>query len=226
MNPVRIIAALAGISAGIAVGAIVLMRSAPSNPANMATAPSSALAPDPNFDMLSIPEFSLTDQDGETVTNDILDGHLTIVDFIFTNCPFICPPMTANMAYAQQRLEGTGVRFLSMSVDPERDTPERLRAFAGTYNADLSTWTFVTGDREQVANIIEKGLLLAPVLDNPATPINLPGGDTMANISHPGHFVLVSPDRRVIAMTNGTDRFQVETLIARARAAAAELAQR
>jgi len=226
MNPVRIIGALAGITAGIAVGAVVLMRSAPSNPANIATTQSSALTPDPNFDLLSIPDFSLTNQDGETVTTDILDGHLTIVDFIFTNCPFICPPMTANMAYAQQRLEGTGVRFLSMSVDPERDTPERLREFAGTYGADLSTWTFATGDRAQVANIIEKGLLLASVQDNPATPITLPGGDTMANITHPGHFVLVGPDRRVIAMTNGTDRFQVETLVARARAAAAELAQR
>lgn len=178
------------------------------------------LRQDANMDLLSIPDFALTSQGGETVDRSILDGRVTMLDFFFTHCPFVCVPMGRNMRTAQEALEGTGVRFLSISVDPARDTPERLREYAGQIGADLSTWTFLTGDRAQVNRVLREGLLLAELVEDPNRPITLAGGETMANIAHPSLFILVGPDRQVLALANGTDMQQVRVLIERAREAA------
>lgn len=178
------------------------------------------LRQDLNMDLLSIPDFSLTSQDGETVDRSVLDGRVTMLDFFFTHCPFVCVPMGRNMRMAQQALEGTDVRFLSISVDPERDTPERLRAYAEGLGANLSTWTFLTGDRAQANRILREGLMLAELVEDPNRPITLAGGETMANIAHPSLFILVGPERQVLALANGTDAQQVRVLIERAREAA------
>ena len=197
-----------------------------SAPAFPAAAPCSGLTPDANYETLSIPSFSLTNQDGETVDESIFDGQITIADFIFTNCPFICPPMTANMRYAQEQLAGANVRFASFSVDPTHDTPERLREFAGTHEADLETWAFLTGDFDAVSAIISEGLRLAPPTVNENVAIPLADGQTMANIAHPPHFVLIGPDREVITMVDGVNRMLVDGMIERAKVAAAELSMR
>src|SRR5437764_231020 len=92
-----------------------------------APAPASrVLQPDPASIGLSVPEFSLTDQDGVPRTQALLDGRVTIIDFIFTHCPFACPTMTMEMKKLADELAGSPVRFASFSVDPARDTPQRL----------------------------------------------------------------------------------------------------
>jgi protein SCO1 len=177
------------------------------------------LTPDENVEDLSIPAFELVSQDGETVTNEAFEGNVTVVDFVFTNCPLVCPIMTGTLADLSERLEGTGVRFLSISVDPDRDTPERLKEFGGKYGADFSRWTFARGEKDATWKIVREGLMFA-IEDDESLPITLADGSTMLNIRHPSHYVLVGPDGRVLGLYSSTDEERVRELEARARAAA------
>jgi len=240
MNSIRLIALLASALLAVVVLsfliATVLSRAIADDPTPVQAAPTSdPLAPDPFMDQLSIPPFELVNQSGEAVTDELFEGEITVVDFFFSNCPFICPIMKTNMKEAQVRLAGTGVQFLSISVDPERDSPEQLLEHAKTISwrdpetgethtgADLSTWTFATGDIEQVHRIVHKGLKLRPLEEDERT-IDLGGGETMQNIVHPSHFVLIGPDGKILGLYSGLQDPSVDALIQRARAAAEALA--
>jgi cytochrome oxidase Cu insertion factor (SCO1/SenC/PrrC family) len=96
------------------------------------------------------PAFSLTDQNGKPITNADLRGHVWAVDFIFTHCAGPCPIMTAKMAELQKHLPNSSVKIVSVSVDPERDTPDVLKSYAQKYNADGSRWYFLTGKKSDV----------------------------------------------------------------------------
>jgi protein SCO1 len=208
-----IICIAAIIIATLAVGVVKLLGGGPG---------ASALKPDPNMDLLSIPEFELTDQDGEPISRSALLGQLTVVDFIFTNCQSICPPMSHNMKRSQDALTGVDVRFLSISVDPVHDTPDRLKQYAESLGADLNRWTFATGSRSEVSNILTDGLLLSSPVDESQTLLNLADGSTMPNIAHPSRFILVGPDANILGLYAGTDATQVDMLIDRAKQAAKE----
>jgi protein SCO1/2 len=182
----------------------------------------SAVEPEANVAGLVIPEFAFVDQSGEPRTHEILEGRVTILDFIFTNCPFACPMMTGAMVELSGKLAGTPVRFLSISVDPERDTPERLMAYAGSNDADLGRWTFLTGNPEDVKRVVMDGLKFALQPDE-GRPITLPDGGTMANIQHPTRLILVGPDRRVLGMYDPGDEMALRVLEAKAKAAARAL---
>ncbi len=142
---------------------------------------------EPLPDLLPIGEFSLTDQDGETVTNEDLRGKVWVVDFIFTSCPDVCPVLTTQMANLHRRIDSDDVRFVSVSVDPAHDTPERLREYAARYRADTSRWSFLTGDPESMRLTIERAFA-QPVGER--TEI----GDGRYDILHAGRFMLI--DRR------------------------------
>lgn len=96
---------------------------------------------------LEVSEFSFTNQEGEKLGLDDLKGKVWIADFVFTNCTTVCLPMMANMTELQGKLkeEDLNVELISFSVDPAIDTPEVLKEYAGNYNADLSSWNFLTG---------------------------------------------------------------------------------
>lgn len=148
------------------------------------------------FEGLAVPAFSLVDQTGAAVDETIFDGKVTIVDFIFTNCPFICPGMTARMSELSGTLEGTEVQFVSISVDPEHDTPERLAAYGAEVGADPERWRFLTGEIEQVGAIL-RGTLDFELEVSSEQTIELKDGSEMLNIMHPPHLVLIGPDRGV-----------------------------
>jgi protein SCO1/2 len=192
-------------------------------PAPVAT----SLEPDPAALGLAIPPFTLTDQDGREQTDKLFEGRITVLDFIFTNCPFACPTMTMAMRDAAEQLRGTPVRFVSISVDPQRDTPERLRAFAAEHELDLSRWTLLTGDEHTIKQIVSGALqfLLQP---DPDRRIPLRGGGDMPNIIHPTKLLLIGPDRRVLGMheSQSLGDQDVKRLVLRARAAAARLKDR
>ncbi len=188
-----------------------------------APAEQSALTADDNMDLLSLPAFELVNQNAERVTNDIFIGRVSILEFFFSSCPFICPPMNANMQRAQAELAGTGVQLISISVDPDRDTPERLAAHAQKLGADPSVWVFLTGKREIVSRILTEGLLLAPPVENPSQLIELEDGATMSNIAHPSRFFLIGPAGDVLGFYDGLQDAQVDAIIARARRATKEL---
>jgi protein SCO1/2 len=101
------------------------------------------------------PAFSLTDQEGRTVTDAALRGNVLVLDFFFTSCRTVCPVQTSRMAQVQEQLEDTaGVHLISFSVDPETDTPDVLKAYAGRYGADPTRWSFLTGAPEAMDKVV------------------------------------------------------------------------
>ena len=105
------------------------------------------------------PEFTLTSQDGTQVSLADLRGKVVAVTFIFTLCTDTCPVLTPMMSFVQDRLGpdfGTKVAFVSITVDPERDTPEVLKEYAQTYGADLRGWSFLTGSPEAIRDLTRR----------------------------------------------------------------------
>lgn len=184
--------------------------------------PGAALRPDPGWENIPFPDFSLVDQDGKAVDQSILDGRVTIVDFIFTSCPLQCPAMTGALWQLSEDLKGTPVRFLSMSIDPAHDTPARLKKYAAEYRIDPTRWLFVTGEKDIVRHIVRDALMFE-VSDNPDSQVTLADGSSMPNIVHPPHFVLVGPDRKVLGIFYYQDPAQMQRLQDRARKIAATL---
>jgi len=179
-----------------------------------------ALTPDKSVEGLRAPPFMLTTQAGETMTEDVFTGRVTIVDFVFTNCTFVCPTLTQKMLHLQHTLADTDVRLLSISVDPQRDTPERLREHAERIGADLSRWTFATGPWEEVVRVSEGGLKLGLAPDpNPENIIVLDDGSTMQNIAHTTRLILIGPEGDVLGLYNGLEQADVDLLASRARLA-------
>lgn len=105
------------------------------------------------------PAFDLIDQDGRTVSLASLRGSPVVLDFIYTSCPGPCPILTARQVRVQRRLtsrQRARVRFVSISLDPDRDTPEALRAYAEAHGADLESWSFLTGAPEKVGVVRDR----------------------------------------------------------------------
>jgi protein SCO1/2 len=178
-----------------------------------------ALIPDRVVEGLSIPDFTLTDQDGREVTQAVFEGHVTILDFIFTDCPAICPMMSGVVAELSQALSGTDVRFMSISVNPERDTSSRLRRYGERYGADFGRWSFLTGNYATVERIV-RGSLQFELRRDPARTVAVEDGQTTYNVVHPGKLILVGPDRRVLGMYEYALGHEVKALEDRARRAA------
>lgn len=151
--------------------------------------PASAMKPPVLFDS---PEFELTDQNGEKFHSRELAGRVWIANFFFTHCPATCPRQTAKLAEFQKRISrwphGNRVRFLSITVDPERDAPARLSEYAKQHQANSNMWKFLTGDRKEIWQLSKKGFKF-PVADNAA--------DTANPITHSSRFVLVDAQSRV-----------------------------
>lgn len=123
---------------------------------------------------VAIPDVVVTDQQGNKVRfyTDLVRGRTVAVNFIFTTCTTICPPLTANFAKVQKTLMERGkadVRFISVSVDPEGDTPEKMKNYAELFHAQPG-WTFVTGTRSNLEQIWRAFSVNATVKqDHPAT---------------------------------------------------------
>ena len=205
-----------------ALGVLIMTMPLLFTRAEMVDASQDPLQPDDMLVGYSIPEFELTDQDGRPVDQSILDGEITVLDFIFTNCPFACPGMTAEMLKLQSTLEGTGVRFLSISVDPINDTPEVLREYGDSRGVDFERWSMLVGPFEDVRSIVRDSLNFH-VGEDASREVVLEDGSTMANVSHPSHLILVGPQREVLGIFMYTDEDKMVALRGRARAAAAAL---
>jgi cytochrome oxidase Cu insertion factor (SCO1/SenC/PrrC family) len=150
----------------------------------------------PSFDNLVIPEFSLIDHTGLPFSRKKLMGQVTIFDVVFTNCPLACPVMTEKMHALAEALSDTQVRFVSISIDPKRDTPARLREFRKIHDIDgliATKWTHLTsedGSRAYLKPIVEDGLKCA-IEEDRSMPIKASDGTDMYNIRHPTWFFLL-----------------------------------
>jgi len=108
-----------------------------------------------------VPNASLVAETGKPVQLDAMKGQVTVYDFIFTHCTGSCPMMTAEMRRITQKIDKNApVRFVSISVDPKRDTPAALRAYAAKVRND-PRWTFLTGDGRVIIDLSENGFKLA-----------------------------------------------------------------
>jgi cytochrome oxidase Cu insertion factor (SCO1/SenC/PrrC family) len=107
---------------------------------------------------IKVPDVELLDQNGRKIHfyTDLVKGHTVVINFIFTTCTTICPPLGATFARVQKELGdkvGRDVRFISISVDPATDTPERLKAWGAKFHAGPG-WTFVTGDKPRIDELL------------------------------------------------------------------------
>lgn len=119
-----------------------------------------------------VPDFSLTDQNGETITKADLRGKIWIADFFFSRCQGPCPQLGARMAELQKALaRAHGVGLVSFSVDPAHDTPEVLKDYAARFGAEPGRWEFLTGDPAQVRRIVKEGFL-QPLEEKPDQPLH------------------------------------------------------
>lgn len=166
----------------------------------------------------SIDEFSFINQNNDTITKDSLTGSIYVANFFFTSCPSICPIMTKNMSYLQDKLSVyPDVRFLSHTVDPDNDTPEKLYSYVNlmqqkNISIDLSNWDFLTGDKDKLYQSA------ANYFVNASADSLAPGG-----FLHSEYFILIDKQGRVrsgidkngnaVGAYDGTNEAQIKDLI-------------
>jgi protein SCO1/2 len=105
------------------------------------------------------PEFALTSQDGAPVTLADFRGKVVAVTFIFTMCTATCPVLTPMMSFVQDQLGrdfGTKIAFVSITVDPERDTPDVLKEYAQAFGANFAGWSFLTGTPAAIRDVTHR----------------------------------------------------------------------
>jgi len=120
-----------------------------------------------------VPEFRFTTQEGKTLTRQDLLGKVWVIVFFFTRCPGPCPMMSSRFAEISKELKkGKDVRLVSLSIDPEHDTPEVLKEYAKRFGADPDRWIFLTGPKNEVEEFTTKGMLQALSNADPTAPVH------------------------------------------------------
>ncbi|MDP4171760.1 MAG: SCO family protein, partial [Bacillota bacterium] len=107
-----------------------------------------------------VKDFTFTNQDGKQFGSSDLKGKVWVADFVYTSCKDVCPPMTFNLSTLQKKVKEKGiqnVKFVSFSIDPTVDTTEKIKKYAGEFNADFKSWTFLTGySQDKIENFALK----------------------------------------------------------------------
>jgi protein SCO1/2 len=145
-------------------------------------------------------DFELTNQFGSPMNRADMDGSIWVVDFIFTSCPGVCPQMSLSMVTLQEYFKDVeNVRFLSVSVDPDQDTPEVLEAYGKKHDANFDQWSFLTGTEDDIQTLSVDGFFIG-------------SGDELIN--HSSKFVLVDREGNLRGYYTGTDSEEVQRLAA------------
>ena len=161
----------------------------------------------------AIAPFELVERSGRTVTHQDLRGKPWVAGFIFTRCTGPCPKISGNMKLLSSKLDGVDARLVTISVDPEHDTPEVLAAYAKNLGADESRWWFLTGTPQAIQDVSVKSFQL-PVEKDPAAPVG-------QLVTHRTVLVVVDADGFVRGYYDG----EGEEGVAQAAARAAYLAR-
>ena len=154
----------------------------------------------------SVPQFSLVERSGKTTTLADLRGSIWIADFIYTTCQDTCPMQTAEMAQLQEQWKDrAGLKLVSFSVDPEKDTTTVLSRYAERYKADAQRWLFLTGAKEEVGRLVQEGFRLSAVA--------LPGdGNVGSVIMHSPRFVLIDKQAQIRGYYDSRDPEAIQRL--------------
>ena len=150
-----------------------------------------------------IAPFSMTNQNGNRITERDYLGKIYVADFFFTTCPNICPIMTANMIYIQEKLKEDDIMLASFSVTPEIDTVEVLKKYSLDKGVNDEKWNLMTGDRVQIYDLARKSFLV--VKEDPR------GGKN--EMIHTENFVLVDKEKRIRGYYDGTKFEEMEKLL-------------
>jgi len=162
---------------------------------------------------MTIPDWPLTDQDGKTFWLGQTRGKVVVLGMIYTHCPDVCPLITARMSELQERVAAEGlsddVFFVTITFDPERDTPEVLRRYAQVRKLDLRNWVFLTGDPSTIRHLTEiLGIYTERVYVINGTPTSgtppAAGSEVVYFINHTDRIFLVDRGGRVRALLPGS----------------------
>lgn len=176
-----------------------------------------------------VPDFALTERSGRRITLADLLGKVWVVNFFYTECTETCPLQSANMARLQADLSGEpDVRLVSISVDPEHDTPEVLAEYANRFGADPDRWLFLTGPKDAIYRLAIEGFRLGVVepgekaqrvpdegwawLGPPLAWAHPVPNAERAPLIHSSRFVLVDRGAQIRGYYHGTDWEALERL--------------
>ncbi len=152
-----------------------------------------------------IADFKLINQNGEIITQENYKGKIYVADFFFTRCTTICPVMTSNMKEVQDAfLDNDKVMFLSHSVTPEMDSVPILRAYADIKGVIDGKWNITTGDKKHIYALARKSYFA--VLDE--------GDGGLQDFVHTENFTLIDPKGQIRGTYDGTDKAEIQRLIA------------
>jgi len=152
-----------------------------------------------------IADFSLTNQNGKTITNKEYEGKIYIADFFFTRCKTICIAMAYNMSELQAHYkEDADVMFLSHSVTPVMDSVPVLKAYANNKGVIDGKWNVTTGSKKHIYDLARKSYFA--VLDE--------GNGDENDFIHTEQFVLIDKDRRIRGYYDGTEKEDMKKIIA------------
>ncbi|MBS7566129.1 SCO family protein [Mucilaginibacter sp. Bleaf8] len=155
--------------------------------------------PDTIYHKLS--DFNLVNQNGEPVSLKNFTGNIFIVNFFYTNCPTVCNEMNKNLHFlADTYRKNRMVKFVSITVDPQRDDVNTLKAYAAKYKLPADKWQFLTGDTTSIYNLARKGFLVNAVqLDKD-------------NFVYSDKLILIDQEKRVRGYYSGTSVPEVNRL--------------
>ncbi len=166
--------------------------------------------PEPLQDFGAVPPFELTERSGRSFRSEELAGKVWVADFVFTTCAGPCPLMSANMKRLQAALpDSDDIRLVTFTVDPERDTPEALQEYAKRYGADPERWLFLTGEKQALYELIQKGFLQA-VDDGSLSEDGRPGPGI---ITHSTRYTLVDREGRIRGFYFGAEDSVVDEIL-------------
>lgn len=155
-------------------------------------------------DAHKIPDYKLVDQNGAIFDSKRVDSCFKVYDFVFTRCESICPKMSSQLVRVQEAFkEDKDVVLLSLSVDPEYDTPEVLKLYSKTYNATPGVWYFLTGEKDSIYTLGQKQFFLTAKQNE----------EDLTDFLHSEKIVLVDKNGWIRGYYNGTDEFEVDRLI-------------
>ena len=146
-----------------------------------------------------IPSFELIDNYGEPFTEENIEGKIWVADLIFTTCAGPCPIMSTEMRSVHKTyLENENIRMVTITVNPDYDTPEVLTEYGKQYNADFTKWHFLTCVYEKIQNLIANGFKM---------------GDLEEIVFHSTRFALIDPDMNIRGYYMGTESEDVKKLM-------------
>lgn len=156
-----------------------------------------------------IPEFQVYNQLGDTVTADVFDDKITIVNFFFTTCPGICPKMMANMDLVQEELsEDKGLQLLSYSVTPDMDGVSELNAYAEKNGISSENWYLLTGERQVIYELGRNQFFVEEDMGLQKSP---------DDFLHTENILLIDNERHIRGIYNGLNKTAIKQLLTDAK---------